>query len=122
VRIFKTKTLARFARQNDIADASLVAAVDRAIRGLVDADLGGGIIKQRVARPGAGKRGGFRLLAGFGSHRSIFLFGFAKNERENIQDAELQTLRKIAETFLKADETKIEQALQGGVLIEVDYG
>jgi hypothetical protein len=77
VRIFKTKTLARFTRQNDILDSSLVAAVERAIRGLVDADLGGRIIKQRVARIGEGKREGIRLLVGFGSHRSIFLFGFA---------------------------------------------
>ena len=122
MRIFKTKTLARFTRQNGIPDASLVAAVERARRGLIDADLGGRIIKQRVARQGEGKRGGFRLLVGFGSHRSIFLFGFAKNERENIEDAELKTLREIADTFLKADDAKIEQALRGGVLIEVHNG
>jgi hypothetical protein len=122
VRIFKTKTLARFTRQNGIPDVSLVAAVERATRGLVDADLGGRIIKQRVARPGEGKRGGFRLLVGFGSHRSIFLFGFAKNERENIEDAELKTLREIADTFLKAGDAKIEQAVQNGILIEVHYG
>ena len=90
MRIFKTRTLARFTRQNRIPDASLVAAVERATRGLIDADLGGRIIKQRVARPGEGKRGGFRLL--FGSRRSIFLFGFAKKERENIEDVELKTL------------------------------
>jgi hypothetical protein len=122
LRIFKTKTLARFIRQNRIPDASLVAAVGRATRGLIDADLGGRIIKQRVARPGEGKRGGFRLLVGFGSHRSIFLFGFAKNERENIEDVELKTLREIADTFLKADDAKIEQAILHGVLIEVHYG
>jgi hypothetical protein len=69
-----------------------------------------------------GKRGGFRLLVGFGSHRSIFLFGFAKNERENIEDTELKTLREITDTFLKADDAKIEQALQQGVLVEVHYG
>jgi hypothetical protein len=56
VRIFKTKALARFARQNDIGDDSLVTAVRQAMRGLIDADLGGRIIKQRVARPGEGKR------------------------------------------------------------------
>ncbi len=122
MRIFKTKTLARFTRQNGIPDASLVAAVERAMRGLIDADLGGRIIKQRVARPGEGRRGGFRLLVGFGPDRSIFLFGFAKNERENIEDAELKTLREIADTFLKADDAKIEQALQSGVLIEVRHG
>jgi hypothetical protein len=121
VRIFKTKTLAKFTRQNRIVDSSLVSAVERAMRGLIDADLGGHIIKQRVARPGEGKRGGFRLLIGFGSQRSVFLFGFAKNERENIEAAELKTLREIAETFLKADEEKIAQALKDGTLIEVQY-
>jgi hypothetical protein len=55
VRIFKTKTLAKFTRQHGVSDASLVAAVERAVRGLVDADLGGHIIKQRVARPGQAK-------------------------------------------------------------------
>ena len=119
LRIFKTKTLAKFTRQNGIADASLVDAIDRAMRGLIDADLGGRIIKQRVARPGQGKRGGFRLLIGFGSHRSVFLFGFAKNERENIEDDELTTLREIADSFLKASDEKITQALNDGTLIEV---
>ena len=88
---------------------------------MIDANLGGRIIKQRVARPGEGKRGGFRLLAAFGSNRAVFLFGFAKNERENIQDAELTTLREIAATFLNASNEKIVQALEDGVLIEVPY-
>jgi hypothetical protein len=122
MRIFKTKTLARFTRQNGIPDSSLVSAVERAQRGLMDADLGGRIIKQRVARPGEGKRGGFRLIVGFGSHRSVFLFGFAKNERENISDAELVTLRQIAGSFLDASDEKIERTLEDGTLIEVQHG
>jgi hypothetical protein len=119
VRIFKTRTLAKFTRRNGIADASLIDAVDRAMRGLIDADLGGRIIKQRVARSGQGKRGGFRLLIGFASHRSVFLFGFAKNERENIDDGELTTLREIADSFLKASDGKILHAINDGILIEV---
>jgi len=103
-------------------DSSLVSAVERAQQGLIDADLGGRIIKQRVARPGEGKRAGFRLLVGFGSHRSVFLFGFAKNERENIGDAELITLRQIAGSFLSAGDEKIERALEDGTLIEVRHG
>jgi hypothetical protein len=122
LRVFKTKALARFARQNGIADESLVAAVERARRGLIDADLGGRVIKQRVARPGQGKRGGFRLLAAFGANRTVFLFGFAKNERENIEDAELTTLREIAATFLSASDEGIAQALRDGVLIEARDG
>jgi hypothetical protein len=78
VRIFKTKTLAKFARQHGISDDGLVDAVERAVRGLIDADLGGQIIKQRVARPGQGKRGGFRMIIGIRSDRAIFVFAFAK--------------------------------------------
>jgi hypothetical protein len=122
MRIFKTKTLARFTRQNSIPDASLVAAVERARKGLIDADLGGQLIKQRVARPGEGKRGGFRLLIGFGPRRAVFLFGFAKNERENIDDGELRTLREIAEALLGAGDEAIERALRDGSLIEVKDG
>jgi hypothetical protein len=122
VRIFKTRTLAKFTRQNGISDASLVAAVENALRGLIDADLGGHIIKQRVARPGQGKRGGFRLLIGFRSDLAIFLFGFAKNERENIDDDQLKTLREIVASWFAADEKKIAQALEDGILIEVQNG
>jgi hypothetical protein len=122
VRIFKTRTLAKFVRQNGISDASLMAAVECAMRGLIDADLGGHIIKQRVARAGQGKRGGFRMLIGFRSDLAIFLFGFAKNERENIDDDQLKTLRDIVASWFAADETKIARALADGILIEVQNG
>jgi len=122
VRIFKTKTLARFTRQQSISDDSLVAAVEDAMRGLIDADLGGHIIKQRVARPGQGKRSGFRMLIGIRPDRAIFLFGFAKNERENIDDDQLKSLRDVIAAWFAADETKITQALKDGLLIEVQYG
>jgi hypothetical protein len=120
VRIFKTKTLAKFTRQHGISDESLVEAVQRARQGLIDADLGGQVIKQRVARPGQGKRGGFRMLIGFGFDRAVYLFAFAKNERENINNAELLTLREIAARFLNASKEQIATELTNGNLIEVD--
>jgi hypothetical protein len=122
VRIFKTRALARFAKRETISDESLVVAIETAKRGLIDADLGGGLIKQRVARPGQGKRGGFRMLIGFRSDRAIFLFGFAKNERENIDDQQLTTLREIVASWFAADDKKIAQALKDGLLIEVKHG
>jgi hypothetical protein len=122
VRIFKTKALARFAKRESISDESLVAAVETAKRGLIDADLGGGLIKQRVARSGQGKRGGFRMLIAFRSDRAIFLFGFAKNERDNIDDKQLTTLREIVASWFAADDKKIAQALKDGLLIEVKHG
>jgi hypothetical protein len=85
-RALPLTALSRFTKREAISDVSLVSAIENAKRGLIDADLGGGIIKQRVARPGQGKRGGFRMLIGFRSDRAVFLFGFAKNERNNIDD------------------------------------
>lgn len=122
MRIFKTRTLAKFTRQHGVNDASLVAAVERALRGLIDADLGGHIIKQRVARPGQGKRSGFRMLIGIRSDLAIFLFGFAKNERDNIDDDQLRTLREIVASWFAADERKITHAVNDGLLIEVRNG
>lgn len=122
MRLFKTRTLAKFARQNGIRDASLVAAIENAMRGLVDADLGGHIVKQRVARPGQGKRGGFRMLIGLRPGLAIFLFGFAKNERENIDDDQLKDLRELAASWFAADEKTIAQALKDGSLLEVQNG
>jgi hypothetical protein len=122
VRIFKTKAFARFAKREAISDASLVAAIENATRGLIDADLGGGVIKQRVARPGQGKRGGFRMLIGLRSDRAVFLFGFAKNERDNIDDDQLITLREIVASWFAADDKKIAQAMKDGLLTEVNHG
>ena len=121
-RIFKTKWFARYARREKIADASLREAVSRARRGLVDADLGGNVIKQCVARKGQGRSGGYRMLIAFSAaHRAVFLFGFAKNERDNIDDDELATLKEIAAVWLATDTVKIERAIADGLLVEVKY-
>lgn len=123
MRVFKTKAFTRFARGMRITDASLREAVVRAERGLVDADLGGGVIKQRVARAGQGRSGGFRILIAYRARtRSVFLFGFAKNEMENIDDDELATLRDIAADWFKADDKAIARAMKEGKIVEVPYG
>jgi hypothetical protein len=120
LRIFKTRWFTRFARAERISDGSLSQAVKRAGQGLVDADLGGGVIKQRVARPGQGRSGGYRVLIAYrAGHRAVFLYGFAKRERENIQPDELTTLREIAVAWLAADAKRISEALKEGALKEV---
>jgi hypothetical protein len=86
---------------------TLSEAIANAEQGLVDADLGGGLIKLRVARPGQGKRGGYRMIIAFRSRlRAVFLFGFAKSELGNIDDDQLATLREIASIWLAADPKK----------------
>ena len=90
MRVYKLKAFARFQRRELIADRALWNAVKSAEDGLVDADLGGGLIKQRVARPGRGKSGGFRTIIAYRrGDRAVFLYGFAKSERENLNDDEL---------------------------------
>lgn len=91
MRIFRNKPFTRFARRARIADAELCAAVSDIERGLIDADLGGGVIKQRIARKGGGKSGGFRALVLLrAGDRVFFVHGFAKSDRDNIRDTNLQ--------------------------------
>lgn len=120
MRIFKNKAFTRFARKSGIDDACLCKAVEEAEQGLIDADLGGGVIKQRIARSGGGKSGGFRTLILFrvGS-LAFFVHGFAKNEQANIDDDELAALRKLASLMLAYDEAALRRALANKTLIEV---
>jgi hypothetical protein len=120
MRIFKNKAFTRFAKKAGINDTSLCKAVSDAENGLLDADLGGGVIKQRVARSGGGKSGGFRTLILFrmGS-KAFFVHGFAKNEQANIDDDDLVTLRDLAEIMLHYDEVALSAALANKTLIEV---
>ena len=123
MRIFKTKWVARFVRRERIDDRGLIEAIERAERGIIDADLGGGLIKQRVARPGKGRSGGFRMIVAYRTEdRAFFLYGFAKNERENIEDSELQTLRDIGGELLTRGEGALDDAVSNGMLKEIKNG
>lgn len=116
---YKTKIFARFARREGLTDASLIEAIERAARGLVDADLGGGLIKQRVARAGEGKRGGFRTLIAYRSGDvAVFLYGFAKSDRSNVADDEERDFRELGNAWLDSKQN-IDRDLDRGVLIEV---
>jgi hypothetical protein len=120
VRIFKTKAFMRFARKADIGDAVLCEAIRDAELGLIAADLGGGVIKQRIARPGQGKSSGFRTLIVFqAGARAFFVHGFAKNEKDNIRDDELAAVRKLASELLSYDDKAIARVVASGTLMEV---
>ena len=120
MRVFKNKPFARFARKNEVSDRELCAAIQDANRGLIDADLGGGVIKQRVARRGAGKSGGFRTMIVFRfSALAIFVHGFAKSDVENIGAVELTALKKLASELLAYGADALEKAIASGTLMEV---
>ena len=121
MRTYKNKSFARFARRAGIPDAALCDAVLRAGRGQVDADLGGGVIKQRIARAGEGRSGGFRAIVLFRREdRAFFVHGFAKNERENLRRDELRTLRRLARDLFGLERTELEAMLANGTISEVN--
>lgn len=120
MRVFKNKSFARFCRKARIADAVLCGAVDAASRGLIDADLGGGVIKQRIARHGEGKSGGFRTIILFRiCERAFFVHGFAKNERDNIRDDELDAFKMLAAMMMAYGDDALDKAIENGTLTEV---
>jgi hypothetical protein len=123
VSIYKTRSFARWVKREGLADRDLCDTVVEMQKGLIDARLGGGLIKKRVARSGHGKRGGYRvILASNLGDRWVFMFGFAKNERDNVDDDELRLMKPLASAFLEMDDRMLRQALTSGEILEIYHG
>lgn len=122
MRLFKTRYFARWSRKVNLTDKQLAKAVEEIEDGLIDANLGGNILKKRVAVPSKGKSGGFRTLLAFkGSDRSVFLYGFEKSDRSNISKRELEALKELAKIYIRMSDLEISIALKEGELTEVKY-
>lgn len=120
MRIFKSRWFTRFAVKEGITDAMLRQAVGRAEKGLIDADLGGEVIKQRIGRPGQGRSGGFRTIVFFRQGtRAFFVYGFAKSRRENITTEEERQFRSAAKHVLALQEKQLRNLLHSGDFVEV---
>ena len=121
MQVYKTKGFTRLARRQQIEDASLCEAIGRAERGLIDADLGGGVIKQRVPRPGQGRSGGFRTIILYRMEaRAVFVDGFAKSDQDDIDDDDLERFRELAAEFLGYDAAQVNKLIKAGAWIEVE--
>jgi hypothetical protein len=118
--VYKGKPFARFARRAGISDADLWNAARLANQGVVDADLGGGVIKQRIARAGEGKSGGSRSIILFKKDdRAVFVHGFEKKDKANIGQRDLIAFRVLAEDLLYCPESTIALRVASGSLIPV---
>jgi hypothetical protein len=107
-------------RKTTLTDSLLCKAVEEMERGLIDADLGGGLVKKRVALPGRGKSGGARtLIATNKSDRWFFVFGFEKNEMENIEPAELNALKAYAPVLIKLSPSQLTRDIDHGSFQEI---
>lgn len=120
MHIFKTRHFQRWMRKTALGDSDLRKAVLEMTAGLIDADLGGGVVKKRIGLAGRGKRGGVRtLVATNKGNRWFFVFGFEKNERDNISDAELQALQDYAADLLERMAAQLDAAAADGTLLEI---
>ena len=119
-RVFKTRHFSRWMRKTELSDRTLCQAVEEMVRGLIDAELGGGIVKKRVKLAGRGKRGGARtLVATNKGNRWFFVFGFEKNERTNISDGELEALQDVAADLLARTARQLDEAIEDDSLQEI---
>ena len=120
MRVFKSAWFCRFARKEQINDVMLKDAITRAKSGSIDADLGGGVTKQRIARPGEGKSGGYRSIILFRKEeKAFFVYGFPKSDRENIRPDETAGFKKLAKEYLALSEEQIEIMLKDEGITEV---
>ena len=121
MRIFKNKAFNKWAEKEGLSDDALWIAVDEMERGLIDADLGGHVMKKRVAVGGPGKRGGVRTLLAYKSgDKAFFLYGVAKNVRANVSTDELKALKHLAKELLSYSDKALTKAIQYGALVEVE--
>ncbi|MDN5751859.1 MAG: type II toxin-antitoxin system RelE/ParE family toxin [Nitrosospira sp.] len=119
--VYKTRWFDRWARKQGLSLPSLCAAVREMTAGLYDADLGGGLLKKRIAQSGQGKSGGFRtLVATNKGNRWVFVYGFSKNERSNIDKDEEEALKKLAGHLLSLTAQGLDKVRRAGELMEVD--
>jgi hypothetical protein len=120
MRLLKSKAFGRFARSYDITESDLWEAIERAEKGLIDADLGGGVIKQRIARHGQGKSGGFRSIIFYkADKRAVFVYCFEKSALDNITPKEQKAFKDSAKIVLKLSDEQLMTAIKAGAYIEV---
>ena len=119
-RVFKTRHFSRWMRKTDLTQEALCLAISEMENGLIDAELGGGVVKKRVPLPGRGKSGGARtLLVTNKGSLWFFVFGFEKNERANISLRELEALKAIATDLLDLSSSELDSQVDGGALQEI---
>ena len=120
-QIYKNKEFAKWAAGEGIEDGDLCQAVAEIEKGLIDADLGGNVLKKRVSLAGRGKRGGVRTLIAYRhGDKAFFVYGFAKNVRANIQGAELKALKAYARVLLGYGADELRKAIKAGALIKIE--
>jgi len=115
-----TRWFVRYARKERLRADSLLRAIEEADKGIVAADLGGGLVKLRVSRAGGGKSSGYRTIVAYRSgDKGFFLYAYAKNERDNITEHELHELKAIGASLMAYDDMELVLAVEKGSIEEI---
>jgi hypothetical protein len=119
-RVFMTRRFSRWMRKTELTESALCLAVTEMSNGLIDADMGGRVLKKRVAMPGRGKSGSARtLLATNRASRWFFVFGFEKNERANVTGKEVEALQQLATDLLRLSPSQLDEHVGSDALKEI---
>ena len=120
MRVFKYAWFSRFARKENIGNEELLGIVARLEEGQGEVDLGGGVFKERLARPGEGKSGGYRLIVFFkGGDKTFFQYAYPKAARENISEKELRFFKKLARKYLTMTDEQLTEVVNAGEFTEI---
>ena len=90
-------------------------------QGAIDANLGGGVIKQRIARKGQGRSSGSRaivLLCLQG--RMVYVYGFEKKDKDALAEDELSAFRELATVMQGYRDAELAKRVADGALIKVE--
>lgn len=121
IRLFKTRHFEQWMKKTELSDTLLRQSIQEIENGLIDADLGGGIVKKRIALPHRGKSGSIRtIIATNKNDRWFFLLGYEKNEQANINKKELVFLKYLAADLLALSEQELQLSLKNKILIEIN--
>ena len=116
-----TKWFSKWSRKAGLTNSAILESLDDLEKGLSIADLGKNLFKVRVKREGQGKSSGYRTIVVFKKDRiAVFLYGFAKNERENISNKELSYFKKLGSDFLKLNSSQLKKAIKKEVLFDLE--
>lgn len=122
MRIIKTRKFSKWAEKSEISDQSLVSVAKEIQMDIYDANYGGGIIKKRVSNKGRGKSSSARTIVAFKKgHHCYFVYGFEKNDKDNVTSNEEKALKILAKSLFSYSETELNEFIEEGSLIEVQY-
>lgn len=120
MKIYKNKLFHQWSKEEALSDAALINAVKEIESGIYDANLGGFIYKKRIAIRGKGKSGSLRTILAYKmKNKAIFIYGYAKNRKDNISLKEEQALKKLAKIYFAYEANEINIAVNSGELFEV---